>query len=89
MDIVGIAFEKSMQKELDYRTEARRNITQFRQFYAKHTNFYIPQVYKEYSTKQGIGIGIYKRVQNYEYRTITSLGHRLPNKLRRRVCTST
>ncbi len=50
MDIV-IAFEKSMQKELDYRTEAR-NITQFRQFYAKHTNFYIPQVYKEYSTNK-------------------------------------
>lgn len=48
LDIV-IAFEKSMQKELDYRTEAR-NIVQFREFYKDETIFYVPKVYKEYTT---------------------------------------
>lgn len=48
MDVV-IAFEKSMQKELDYRTEAR-NIAQFRDFYKARTDFYVPLVYKEFST---------------------------------------
>lgn len=48
MDVV-VAFEKSMQKELDYRNEAR-NISQFRTFYKDRTDFYVPAAYKEYST---------------------------------------
>lgn len=50
LDVV-IAFEKSMQKELDYRTEAR-NISQFRTFYKDRTDFYVPAAYKEYSTEK-------------------------------------
>jgi ubiquinone biosynthesis protein len=43
------AFERGMQKELDYRNEAR-NIERFRSTYKFRTDFYIPKVYREYST---------------------------------------
>ncbi len=50
MDAVN-AFEKSILKELDFRTEAR-HIQQFRDFY-KHTNkFSIPKVFKNISTER-------------------------------------
>jgi ubiquinone biosynthesis protein len=42
-------FERSMLKELDYRNEAR-NIERFRSTYKFRTDFYIPQVYRQYST---------------------------------------
>ena len=42
-------FERSMQKELDYRNEAR-NIERFRTTYKFRTDFYIPMVYRQYST---------------------------------------
>ncbi|CAN5322133.1 AarF/ABC1/UbiB kinase family protein [soil metagenome] len=45
------AFERSMSKELDYRNEAR-NIERFRNMYKDYTNFYIPKVYKEYTTER-------------------------------------
>ncbi len=50
MDVI-LAFEKSMQKELDYTTEAR-NIDQFRNFYKDRTDFYVPRAYKEFSTRK-------------------------------------
>ena len=49
-DIV-IAFEKNMNKELDYTCESR-NIDQFRKYYKDYTNFYVPKVYKDYSTNK-------------------------------------
>jgi len=42
-------FERSMLKELDYRNEAR-NIERFRTTYQFREDFYIPKVYREYST---------------------------------------
>ena len=43
------AFERGMLKELDYRNEAR-NIERFKTTYKFRTDFYIPKVYREYST---------------------------------------
>ena len=43
------AFEKTMQKELDYQIEAR-NMSQFRAFYKDKLAFGVPQVYSKYST---------------------------------------
>lgn len=48
MDVVD-AFERSMNKELDYNTEAR-NINLFRNAYRDNTTFYVPKVYREIST---------------------------------------
>ncbi len=50
MDVVD-AFDRSMQKELDYLTEAR-NIELFRNHYAEVKDFYVPKVYREYSTSK-------------------------------------
>nr|MBP6664600.1 AarF/ABC1/UbiB kinase family protein [Chitinophagales bacterium] len=50
LDVV-LAFEKSMQKELDYLSEAR-NISQFRTFYKHRKDFYVPLAYKEHSTSK-------------------------------------
>lgn len=44
-------FERTMQKELRYLTEAR-NIKQFRDFYTDFEKFEIPDVYREYSTEK-------------------------------------
>ncbi len=49
-DIID-AFEKSLMKELDYNTEARF-MEQFRTYYKKNKNFYVPKVYKEISTSK-------------------------------------
>jgi ubiquinone biosynthesis protein len=43
--------EKSTLKELDYKNEAR-NIENFRNFYKKRKDFYVPRAYREYSTEQ-------------------------------------
>ena len=43
------AFERGMLKELDYRNEAR-NIERFRSTYKFRKDFYIPKVYREFST---------------------------------------
>ena len=48
MDVV-VAFEKTMQKELNYLTEAR-NIIQFKNLFDGHPDFYVPKVYRDYST---------------------------------------
>ena len=50
MDMVR-SFERSMQKELDYRTEAR-NLERFRNLYKDYRNFYIPKSFREYSTEK-------------------------------------
>ncbi|QQS28219.1 MAG: AarF/ABC1/UbiB kinase family protein [Sphingobacteriales bacterium] len=50
IDVVE-AFERSMQKELDYSNEAR-NIKMFRATFRKQTKFFAPAAYKEYSTKK-------------------------------------
>lgn len=50
MDMVR-SFERSMQKELDYRTEAR-NLERFRNLYKSYKNFVIPASYREYSTEK-------------------------------------
>jgi ubiquinone biosynthesis protein len=43
--------EKSTVKELDYKNEAR-NIENFRKFYEKRKDFYVPRAYREYSTEK-------------------------------------
>lgn len=43
------SFERSMNKELDYRTEAR-NLEKFRSLYKGYKNFYIPKPFREYSS---------------------------------------
>jgi ubiquinone biosynthesis protein len=48
-DEVVRTFERSILKELDYRNEAR-NIERFRTTYKHRTDFYIPMVYREFST---------------------------------------
>jgi len=50
IDIVK-TFEKTMQKEMDYNHEAR-NIEQFRLYYKKKKNFYVPRAYKDYTTEK-------------------------------------
>lgn len=50
LDVVD-AFEKSMYKELDYKNEAR-NIENFRNFYKKRKDFYVPKAYRQYSTEK-------------------------------------
>jgi ubiquinone biosynthesis protein len=50
MDIVE-SFEKVMQKELAYLTEAR-SMEQFRNFYKDNHTFYVPKPYKELSTEK-------------------------------------
>ncbi len=44
-------FERAIVKELDYRTEAR-NIDRFRTTYRHRTDFYVPKVYREFSTSK-------------------------------------
>jgi ubiquinone biosynthesis protein len=44
-------FERAITKELDYQNEAR-NIDRFRTTYRHRTDFYIPQAYREYSTRK-------------------------------------
>lgn len=48
MDFVK-SFERSMNKELDYRTEAR-NLEKFRSLYKSYKNFYIPKPFRDYSS---------------------------------------
>lgn len=48
-DEVVRVFERAITKELDYRTEAR-NIERFRSTYRHRTDFYVPKVYREFST---------------------------------------
>ncbi len=48
-DEVVRTFERSILKELDYRNEAR-NIERFRSTYKERTDFYIPMVYRQYSS---------------------------------------
>jgi len=50
IDVVH-AFERSMQKELDYTNEAR-NIETFRKYYKDNKRFYAPKAYKALSTKR-------------------------------------
>ena len=50
MDMVR-SFERSMHKELDYRTEAR-NLERFRNLYKSYKNFVIPAAFREYSTEK-------------------------------------
>ena len=50
MDIVE-TFEATMQKELDYRIEAR-NLQQFKNFYRQESSFTVPKTYKELSTEK-------------------------------------
>lgn len=50
MDMVR-SFERSMHKELDYRTEAR-NLERFRNLYKSYTNFIIPAAFREFSTEK-------------------------------------
>lgn len=50
MDMVH-SFERSMHKELDYRTESR-NLERFRNLYRDYKNFYIPKSYRDYSSEK-------------------------------------
>ncbi|HEY0261847.1 MAG TPA: lipopolysaccharide core heptose(II) kinase RfaY, partial [Chitinophagales bacterium] len=47
-DVVNV-FDRALQKELDYKNEAR-NIERFRTLYRHRRDFYIPKVYREFST---------------------------------------
>ncbi len=49
-DIID-AFERSLMKELDYNTEARF-MEQFRSYYKKNQDFYVPKVYRELTTSK-------------------------------------
>lgn len=49
-DVVNI-FERSMLKELDYENEAR-NLERFKKTYLDYKNFYIPKVYKQFTTSK-------------------------------------
>ncbi len=44
-------FERSMQKELDYKNEAR-NLDRFRNYYKARKDFYVPMPYREFSTSK-------------------------------------
>lgn len=46
-----LELEKSTVKELDYKHEAR-NIENFRHFYRKRKDFYVPRAFREYSTEK-------------------------------------
>ncbi|MBX2901984.1 MAG: AarF/ABC1/UbiB kinase family protein [Chitinophagales bacterium] len=48
---VVTVFERSMHKELDYLNEAR-NIERFRNYYKSRRDFYVPKVYREFSTSK-------------------------------------
>ncbi len=48
LDIITV-FERTMQRELDYRNEAR-NMEQFRNYYQHRSDFYVPAVHKKLST---------------------------------------
>ena len=48
IDVVAV-FERALNKELDYRNEAR-NLERFRVTYKHRKDFYIPKPYREYST---------------------------------------
>jgi len=61
MDIVE-SFEKTMQKELDYLTEARA-MDQFRKFYSNNKKFYVPKPFKEMSTSKVLLIEFVKGCQ--------------------------
>lgn len=50
MDVID-AFDKSMTKEMDYTNEAR-NIQQFRAYYKDTKDFYVPKVYKQFTTEK-------------------------------------
>jgi ubiquinone biosynthesis protein len=50
LDVVE-TFEKTMYKELNYYNEAR-NVEQFRKFYKRSTDFYIPKSYRQFSTEK-------------------------------------
>lgn len=50
LESIVTAFEKTMQRELDYNIEAR-NMQQFRKFYVKK-QFHVPKVYKDFSTEK-------------------------------------
>ncbi|HRR08606.1 MAG TPA: AarF/ABC1/UbiB kinase family protein [Rhodothermales bacterium] len=50
MDLVT-AFERTMQKELDYNNEAR-NYEQFRTYYKNETTFYVPKAYRDLTTRR-------------------------------------
>lgn len=50
MDVVD-AFERSMNKEMDYKNEAR-NIEQFRNYYKDFKDFYVPRAFKQYTTEK-------------------------------------
>ncbi len=49
-EVVNV-FERTMQKELDYLNEAR-NIERFRNYYRSRRDFYVPKVYREFSTSK-------------------------------------
>ena len=50
LDIVN-AFRKTMEKEMDYNHEAR-SIEQFRLYYKKNKDFYVPKAYKQHTTEK-------------------------------------
>ncbi|HIA36368.1 MAG TPA: AarF/ABC1/UbiB kinase family protein [Flavobacteriales bacterium] len=50
LDIVN-TFRKTMEKEMDYNHEAR-SIEQFRIYYKKNKDFYVPKAYKNHTTEK-------------------------------------
>lgn len=50
MEIVEV-FERTIQRELDYRTEAR-HLQQFKRYYAEQEGFYVPVVYPDFCTER-------------------------------------
>lgn len=72
MDIVE-SFEKTMQKELDYLTEARA-MDQFRNFYSNNKKFYVPKPFKEQSTSKTLIIEFIKGCKITDVDQLTEWG---------------
>lgn len=72
MEIVAV-FERTIQRELDYRTEAR-HLQQFKRYYAEQKGFYVPEVYPDYCTERVLTLEHLYGCKITEVKTLHSWG---------------
>ncbi|MDW7694284.1 AarF/ABC1/UbiB kinase family protein [Flammeovirgaceae bacterium SG7u.111] len=72
LDIVD-AFERSMYKELDYNIEAA-NLLNFKKLYKKEKEFYIPKVYRDFTTNRVLTIEFISGCKITNIEQLTSWG---------------
>lgn len=65
------AFDDTMSKELDYKNEAR-NIDSFRNYYKSDKTFYVPKVYREFSTAKVMVLELVKGCKITDIETLKS-----------------